>query len=457
MKTKLLLIATAAMFFGWSCSKDNGTQAPNTPIEVKTPEAAQNALNNGSNDITISTPLTSDVSLVIPNGFPEGSTVTLNIPANGNDITISENNSRSQSFPKINLNATEVQSLTILTPNSSVIFSGSAETITASTAPTTLTITKGTSVESLVSLQGSVKIFGTVGHVTNTGSGKILLGIGSGSDRPVVQDIIKTTLTYDWINGIILTEGKYPLNPDIKATGSEFGQNNAAFSWYLPIEKDGFQIIGEGDVQNIILYGETQQANGIWSSQNLITVFASNVTISGITLKNKLDGNKMIEVTKPGFTVSNCRFVPNDEVTPEEGYEAFVGGVYFSQNADSGLVENNFFKTGTVSVDGLLSGTFNVNNNTFDSVYGGNFVVISTPDWSTPDVSSSTMKLNLTGNRFVNVPVYDGVNITLPVLSVKYGTVTLNGNTFPSNGVYYKVTGSGKLILDNGQTVTPAN
>ncbi len=453
--TKILLTAAAAMLLGWSCNNDDTTPPiPQPSVEVATPAAAQEAIDGGSTTITITQPVTAGSTLSVPDGYPVGTKLTLIIPANGNDITIQESSGHGLDYPLIVLDLTQGKTVTLNTPNCSVVFTGTAATVSSTTAADTFTLTKGSTVTNLSVLKGGAKIYGTATNVTNSGAGKILLALGSGSDRPVVPDIIKSMLALTWIDGMILTEDKYALNADIAATGDEFGQNDPSYLWYLPIEKNGFRIIGDGDVRKIILYGQQQEADELWSSQNLITVFASNVTISGITLKNKLSGNKMIEVTKPGFTVSECRFVSNDEVTPEEGMTDFVGGVYFSLDADRGLVQNNYFYTGTVSTDGLMNGDFYVEGNVFDGVYDNDFVVIATTNSTAGDVSASTMTMELTGNEFINVPVYDAATMSYAVLDISYGTVTSEEDTFPTSGVYYHVYGSGTLVLD-GQTITP--
>lgn len=456
MKTKILLLATVTMFLGWSCNKNDNGKNPTPPaeVEVSTPDAAQDALNNGSTTITLTNPLSGDAGFVIPNSYPTGTEVNLVIPANGYDVEIKQDNTKAQAFPVVHLKVESAENITLLTPNCSVVFDGTTNSLVASTADNTLTVTKGSVVSTLTIQKGSVKIYGLVSAINQTAnSGKIYLALGSGSDRPSTDNIIKQTLELPWVDGIILTEDKYPLSANITATGNEFDQDNAAYAWYLPIEKDGFEIIGDGNVEDIILYGKEEQANGVWSSQNLITVFASDVTIDGITMMNKVEGNKMIEVLNSGFTVRNSRFVLNTQVAG--GTEDFVGGIYFSQKADKGLVENNYFNAGTVSVDGLMSGTFNVTGNTFDGVYGGDYVVISTPNWTTNDVSTSTMSLTLTKNAFKNVPEFKG-DVTYPVLNLKYGTVTANENTFPTDGIYYRVIEHGKLVL-NGVTIVPTD
>lgn len=472
MKTRILLLCAAIAFAGWSCSDDCDTCSdcnPNTTRVVDTPAEAQDAINEGATTISVTTPLATPASFSIPANYPAGSTLNLSLDANNNDVSVDQSPSGSNQYPTLALSTDDANTVTINTPDMSVIYSGTAQVMTAATAATTLTITKGSTVNDLTITQGGLKLYGTLTTLTNSGTGKMYLAIGPQTDRATISGtLIKESLETSWTNGLILTEGKYPLNYNM-TTSSTLNNANVQ-SWYMPIDKEGYELIGDGALENIVLYGSEYTANGNWGTQNLVTVFADNVSFSNITFKVKDESNKTIEVLGANFKIADCAIVPNDEITLQNQY-ADGGSLYFNGGAvvsgggynsvDGATITNCYFKDATLSVDGLQSGNITGSGNVFD---GANYYgkVISTRNWGGVDVSSSTMKIALDVTRFVGLNEYLGtpdasVAGSYAAFTVDYGTLELTNAVLPkADGKYWAMTASGVLKL-NGDTYNASN
>lgn len=237
---------------------------------------------------------------------------------------------------------------------------------------------------------------------------------------------------------IILAEGEYPLDRTITATDNQ--------RYYLPIETAGLTIKAQGSRDKTIVYGREYTENGAISTQNLITVMASNVTIEGITIMPKVEVNKTIEIRNTGFTLKGCRITPNTYVT--ENNNGKGGSVYFTYptyeytagTTINGTITDNIIEKATVSFDHIYEGTINVSGNTFD---GGNTSssVITTPIWGSVDLDelkSSKLVVNVLENEFWNIAEYDGSNN--PAVRPSYGIINLYNNTFPTDGIYWAAT-----------------
>ena len=238
---------------------------------------------------------------------------------------------------------------------------------------------------------------------------------------------------------IILAEGEYPLDRTITATDNQ--------RYYLPIETAGLTIKAQGSRDKTIVYGREYTENGAISTQNLITVMASDVTIEGITIMPKVEVNKTIEIRNTGFTLKGCRITPNTYVT--ENNNGKGGSVYFTYptyeytagTTINGTITDNIIEKATVSFDHIYEGTINVSGNTFD---GGNTgsSVITTPIWGSVDLDelkSSKLVVNVSENEFRNIAEYDGSNN--PAVRPSYGIINLDNNTFPTtDGIYWAAT-----------------
>ena len=206
--------------------------------------------------------------------------------------------------------------------------------------------------------------------------------------------------------------------------------------YYFKVDKS-LSIVGEGEV----VITTCHDANsGMGSLQNLVTVNAENVSFENITFKANYNGyysgpNKIIEVRNAGFSISGCKFIPNDNAHEDCG-----SALYFSQNADNGVVENCEINYATVSFDALMKGNFTVNGNTF--VEGNGNVAFTTPNWTEKDMAKSELYVTVEGNTFEGFEEYgESVN---PAVKVSYGILDLKDNQFPTGGIYWKaMPGSG--------------
>ena len=284
----------------------------------------------------------------------------------------------------------------------------------------------------VINIEGERNYGSNVDDVTEKGFMKIE---GTGTCYDTFAEVLAAANANDVI---ILAEGEYPLDRTITATDNQ--------QYYLPIETAGLTIKAQGSRDKTIVYGREYTDNGAISTQNLITVMASDVTIEGITIMPKVEVNKTIEIRNTGFTLKGCRITPNTYVT--ENNNGKGGSVYFTYptyeysagTAINGTITDNIIEKATVSFDHIYEGTINVSGNTFD---GGNTgsSVITTPIWGNVDLDelkSSKLVVNVSENKFRNIAEYDGSNN--PAVRPSYGIINLYNNTFPTDGIYWAAT-----------------
>lgn len=149
--------------------------------------------------------------------------------------------------------------------------------------------------------------------------------------------------------------------------------------WYFPITVNDITINGAGIGQTII-YGDEFSQNGNWAKQNFVAIFGDNVTINGMTLMNKVQPNKVIEVIGNNSTIKNISVEFNTKVDPSvfdnvmhnmtnDEARQWTGSIYY--NDDAGLVqtiqtlENVSIKNGGISSH-APNATINVNNVTLE-------------------------------------------------------------------------------------------
>ena len=232
---------------------------------------------------------------------------------------------------------------------------------------------------------------------------------------------------------IAIEEGNYDLGAPAQVDNA--GSND----YYLRVDKS-LSFVGNGEVTITTSHEAESNIGGTGSLQNLITVDAANVSFKNITFKANYNGyysgpNKIIEVRNTGFSISDCKFIPNENAPEDCG-----SAVYFSQNADNGVVKNCEINYATVSFDGLMEGNFTVKGNTF--VEGNDNVAFTTPNWTQKDMAKSELYVIVEGNTFEGFEEYgEGVN---PAIKVSYGILDLKDNQFPTGGIYWKaMPGSG--------------
>ncbi|MDB5238106.1 MAG: exported protein of unknown function [Candidatus Kaiserbacteria bacterium] len=206
--------------------------------------------------------------------------------------------------------------------------------------------------------------------------------------------------------------------------------------WYLALTKNGVTLQGVDaagtpitDAANVAanIYSTQPTANGAWATQNLITVFADNVTIKGLRVMNKLSPNKGIEVLGNNFTAQYNEFAPipvsilpsaanysDPDGSTGNDISKYGSGVYFNNNsataARTGTVTNNLFTNSGVTFDSFGSNwTVAVNNNTFtgnkiwsDATGATYYSAIGATTWvNQPDFTGSTVDMHQ--NKFLSM------------------------------------------------------
>ncbi|MDR2127433.1 MAG: hypothetical protein LBP63_11490 [Prevotellaceae bacterium] len=324
-------------------------------------------------------------------------------------------------------------SVDINLPGASVIFKGKVGSMSAVTSDNTLTIAKGAKVSTLAANGGNVKIYGTVNSLTKLNStDKIYLAIGLHSDRLISNTVVKDALAVDFADGLIFTEGHYPLNRNIYVNIKD--QN-----YYMPVTKEGYHIIGEGNVNNIVVYGDEYTANAAHGTQNLVTVFAPDVTIENITFMPKSDPNKVLEVISgaDNFKLSGCKFIPNII----KGYGNCAGNIWVDGN-NSELDGNTFTYAGITVRENKTS---TITNNTFN--YGSS-------SWAEKSCISVRGTATVENNTFNDIRPISPLYTDMPIFAHVGGTINLNINTYPTTDEIYWTAVEGGTIILNGTEIS---
>lgn len=105
--------------------------------------------------------------------------------------------------------------------------------------------------------------------------------------------------------------------------------------WYFPLYADGLTLLGQGEV---VVTTEVQSQNGVWATQDFVSVWGDGITIDGVDFGSKSEPNKAIEVMGKDFTLKNCTLLPVVHPDGENG-EVFSGSIYFNpanEQADLG-------------------------------------------------------------------------------------------------------------------------
>jgi hypothetical protein len=213
--------------------------------------------------------------------------------------------------------------------------------------------------------------------------------------------------------------------------------NNSAYTWYFPITKDNFHIIGEG---NAVVYGNEFAENGIWSHQNLVTVSGDNVTIEGITFMPKNENNKTLEVLGANFIMKNCTVTSNTI----KNYGLFAGNVWVDSNGST--FDGNTFDYSGITV--RVGRTSVIKNITFN--YGSR-----ADSWDNECVSARGTAI-LENNTFNNIqPVWTNSadptfgNNNYPILTKGNGVINIkSGNQFPDANIYWTAQDDGVIQID---------
>ena len=231
----------------------------------------------------------------------------------------------------------------------------------------------------------------------------------------------------------------YPGNYNIQQDDSTTVEDQTG--WYLPINKaitirgvdNNSTPITDATKTQANIYSTDYSANGAWATQNLITVLADNVTISGLTIMNKVAANKAIEVTSgmENFSITNCKFAPiseellagidEDEIggyTYEE-YKEYGASLYFNGDVKDATVEGNYFDHSGITFDSTDSASVSVTNNVFAGEKNWNsnpsytYSSIGYTSWENPPVTNiSSASFTISGNQFIEAGKIDLSKVT---------------------------------------------
>lgn len=154
---------------------------------------------------------------------------------------------------------------------------------------------------------------------------------------------------------IQLTTGHFNLVPGTEKIAAGSGEAG----WYLPITRKGLTIEGvKGEGENAtFVQSDVETQNGVWSSQNMITVFAEGVTLKNMIIDCKKEVNKAIEVVAKNFKMSNVQV----GIFGEDA-SGFGGSVYFN-TSDVGnvTIENSQLVKSRITFTGAQSGNVTLN------------------------------------------------------------------------------------------------
>lgn len=189
------------------------------------------------------------------------------------------------------------------------------------------------------------------------------------------------------------------------------------------------------------IYSTDYVGNGNPNTQNLITVTADHVTIQGLTIMNKIEPNKAIEVVGSTalntFTVRDCKFAPISEKLLDgldaeklggytyEKYKEYGASLYFSEAGKypmTATVEDNWFYYSGITLGGTTAGTYNITDNVFEGAKNWNhdsdyyYATIGYQGkWLNPELHTlGTANVNISQNTFKNAGSINFSQVTDP-------------------------------------------
>jgi parallel beta-helix repeat protein len=240
---------------------------------------------------------------------------------------------------------------------------------------------------------------------------------------------VKAVTEEDTIINVLPGEYGIAADPTWNASGQP--------GWYLPIVKNGTILRGvdasgtpiaakPGLATSLpLIYGTGFSVNGAWATQNLVTVFGNDVTISGLSFMPKSEPNKTIEIVGANATVKFCRFQPTNKVDVANvfdgrsyyDYRNYGGAVYINGDTLNGSVSNvsilnNYFSKSAVAMGNIrFTGGITIHGNTFDAPYviydyaaHANTVgyMVGNTSWGRP--VTATCPVAVDDNEFINLP-----------------------------------------------------
>lgn len=357
MKKILTLCMVAAV--GFACADKHETDGPvyGDRAEVATIQEAQNAINQGSTEIVITSALTGSGNLVIPKRYAENEELSIEAAGGGNNLTITQGTG-SGSYPYLNLYLADINDLVIDLPDMSVTFDGTVDgALTATTASSTLTLAVAAQVNTLNVLKGNVRKFGTVTNFgTVADASSILWPVATAAE-------LRTRMTetpYDHVTngGVVFTadiSGTIEPNTEVDGvpaiTGLQANQDafrlGAAPTDPQPdVPYDGYIIDGNGHSLSGSAYN------------NVLAIYADDVTVQDIAVL-QTTAQKSLKRVKNGVLEDSA----DNGISIYGVQNAILVGVTVRDCGKYGIVVNGSTATATeLTTSGNAWGGVNVAN-----------------------------------------------------------------------------------------------
>jgi len=149
---------------------------------------------------------------------------------------------------------------------------------------------------------------------------------------------------------IAIKEGTYNMDRDDETKYED------QTGFYFLLTASNFTLKGFG---NVVIKSTVESENGVWASQNFVTIAGDNTLIEGITLQCKKEPNKVIEILGKDTTLRSIKVEPMDEVK-------FAGSIYLSTKAGNTTIENSSLTYGRITTSGASDSTLTLKNVTID-------------------------------------------------------------------------------------------
>lgn len=244
------------------------------PDQVLTIEDANEALANGSKNVSVAKAPTANAELIIPKIHEAGNTesVSVTLPAIGDGVTITVKYGNQTDNAPANVNLTMLSSdnMVIDLPNSTVTLNGAGyANVTATTAMNTLVVAENAKVERLTVKAGNVDVYGSVAKVVSKPAGtEIVFHVANaGRLREFAASIGAENTPYN----------KVVFDADVNFNGEEFA---------IPSLRN---VVFEGQNHRISNFRAAhEQAAGLIC--NAITVTFRNLVVEGADVQATDDG-----------------------------------------------------------------------------------------------------------------------------------------------------------------------
>lgn len=177
---------------------------------------------------------------------------------------------------------------------------------------------------------------------------------------------------------IALKSGTY--NMDRDETTEYQGQSG----FYFLINANNLTLKGFGDV---IIKSTVASENGVWASQNFMTIVGNNNTIENITLQGKKEPNKVIEILGTNTTLRKIKVEPMDTTK-------YVGSIYLSTKSGNTTIEDSTLKYGRITTSGAAGSTLTLKNVSID--FAGAYLDETTTESTFWGFDNSRSKINVT-------------------------------------------------------------